>query len=165
MKLYSKAILIVAAVVLSACANANRFGGGAGAGADGLQGSAADPHSTAYFQETVGDRVHFVVDQHTLTPEAQAILDDQAKWLMDNPDFTAVIEGHADEQGTSAYNLALSARRANAVIEYLVNKGVSPARLKALPLGKERPIALCSEERCYAQNRRAVTVLTAPGLG
>ena len=160
MKLHSKAILIIGALILSACAGPGRFGAGAN-GSDVAAGSASDPTSVAYFQQTIGDRVLFPVDQHTLTPEAIATLDQQAKWLMDNPEFMAVIEGHADEQGTSAYNLALSGRRANSVIEYLVSQGVSPARLKALPLGKERPIALCSDESCYSQNRRAVTVITA----
>ncbi len=162
MKLYSKALLILAAVILSACTNPGRFGGGAGAPGGG---STADPTTPAYFQEAIGDRVHFAVDQHTLSPEAMAILDQQADWLNANPEFTAIIEGHADEQGTSAYNLALSGRRANSVIEYLVSRGVDPARLRPLPLGKERPVALCSQEACYAQNRRAVTVLTAGGIG
>ncbi len=164
MKLHSKAILIVAALALSACANGGRFGAANGGGADGAAGAASDPRSPAYFQQTIGDRVHFAVDQHTLTPEAIAILDKQADWLLKNPEFTAIVEGHADEQGTAAYNLALSGRRANAVIEYLVSRGVSPARLRPLPLGKERPIALCSREECYAQNRRAVTVIQAGGL-
>ncbi len=167
MALHSKAILILAGFILAACANPDRFGAGGtgGAGAGAIQpGSVSDPRSPAYFQEAIGDRVLFAVDQHTLTPEAIATLDQQAKWLMDNPEFNAIIEGHADEQGTSAYNLALSGRRANSVIEYLVSRGVSPARLKALPLGKERPIALCSDEACYAQNRRAVTVLVAGGI-
>ncbi len=164
MKLRSIVLIFIAALALSACAKNNGFGpGGAGAAGNGVAGSASDPRSPAYFQQTIGDRVHFAVDQHTLSPEAKAILDAQAQWLLDNPEYKAVIEGHADEQGTAAYNLALSGRRANAVIEYLVSKGVSPARLKALPLGKERPIALCSEEVCYAQNRRAVTVITAGG--
>ena len=167
MALHSKVILMIAGLFLAACANPDRFGAGGGAGGSGTvtPGSVSDPRSPAYFQEAIGDRVLFEVDQHTLRPEAIAILDQQAKWLMDNPEFNAVIEGHADEQGTSAYNLALSGRRANSVIEYLVSRGVSPARLKALPLGKERPIALCSDEACYAQNRRAVTVLVAGGLG
>lgn len=163
MKLHSKALLILAAVILSACTNPGRFGGGAGG--PGGAGSSADPASPAYFQEAIGDRVLFAVDQHTLSPEAMAILDQQADWLNANPEYTAIIEGHADEQGTSAYNLALSGRRANSVIEYLVSRGVDPARLKPLPLGKERPVALCSQEACYAQNRRAVTVLTAGGIG
>ena len=63
----------------------------------------------------------FVVDQSNLSPEAQTTLDGQAQWLMANPEFNAVIEGHADEQGTREYNVALGARRSNSVQEYLVS--------------------------------------------
>ncbi|MCL4158778.1 UNVERIFIED_CONTAM: hypothetical protein GTU68_049454, partial [Idotea baltica] len=90
-------------------------------------------------------------------------LNAQANWLTTNADYSAVIEGHADEKGTREYNLALGARRANAVREYLVSRGVAGNRLKTVTYGKERPIEICSEESCYARNRRAVTVL-AGGL-
>lgn len=161
MKINSKVMLMAAALLLSACSGAGGFGG---SGLRGGAGEAFDPTSMAYFQQTIGDRVLFAVDQHTLSPGATTLLNQQAVWLMTNVEFSAVIEGHADEQGTSAYNLALSGRRANSVIEYLVSRGVSPARLQALPFGKERPIAICSAESCYALNRRAVTVVSAGGL-
>ena len=166
MKLTTKAVLLVGALALAACTNAGRFdnadsvnlndqpGSGAG-GAPGFD----DPASPAYFQQAIGDRVLFAVDQHTLSASARATLDAQAKWLMQNPDYSAVIEGHADEQGTQEYNLALGGRRANAVYEYLISKGVSASRLKFVTFGKERPIEICSEEACYAKNRRAVTVI------
>jgi len=163
MKLHSKALIVAVALLLAACNNPGRFGG-AGANS-GLGGDASDPTTVAYFQQTVGDRVLFEVDQHVLTAKAQTVLNEQATWLMNNPEFTAIIEGHADEQGTQAYNLALSGRRANSVIEYLVSRGVAANRLQSLPLGKERPIAICSEESCYAQNRRAVSIVAAGGLG
>lgn len=167
--------VLVAAIALTACTNPGRFGadgagGAAGAGATNgaaangiVPGSANDPASTAYFQQTVGDRVLFAVDQATLTPAGRATLDGQATWLQSNADYQAIIEGHADEQGTREYNLALGARRANAAQEYLVSKGVPAARLKVISYGKERPIEVCSDEACYAKNRRAVTVL-AGGL-
>ncbi|QBF32973.1 peptidoglycan-associated lipoprotein Pal [Thalassococcus sp. S3] len=156
-------------VILGACSNAARFdddtalGGSGAAGGAGqiVPGSASDPTSAAYFQQAVGDRVLFAVDQSTLTAEGRATLDAQANWLTTNSDFTATIEGHADEQGTREYNLALGARRANAVREYLVSRGVPGSRIKTLSYGKERPIEICSEESCYAKNRRAVTVLAA----
>ena len=93
--------------------------------------------------------------------EGKGILRAQANWLQANPEFTAVIQGQADEQGTREYNLALGARRANSAKEFLVSQGVSDSRLRVLTYGKERPIAVCSEESCYARNRRAVTVLAA----
>ena len=167
MKVITKSLLMVGALAVAGCTDPGRFGGGAGSvgggfgdGAGGLR-SASDLRSPAYFQQTIGDRVLFAVDQSTLTPEAIAVLDGQAQWLFDNPEFTTIIEGHADEQGTREYNVALGARRANAVQEYLVSRGVAPNRLRTVSYGKERPIEICSTEVCYAQNRRAVTVVAA----
>ncbi|WP_113912093.1 peptidoglycan-associated lipoprotein Pal [Roseovarius dicentrarchi] len=162
--------LLCAGLALAACTNPNRFGaddaaglnGGMGAGMGaGMDGSASDPRSPAYFQQTVGDRVLFVIDTYNLTPEGQRTLDGQAQWLMTNRDYNAVIEGHADEQGTREYNLALGARRANSVEEYLIGKGVPAGRLRTVSYGKERPIEICSNEACYSQNRRAVTIISA----
>lgn len=158
-----------ACFAIAACSNATRWDdtnavnlNNAGTG---VAGAASDPASPAYFQQTVGDRVLFAVDQSSLTRENQLVLEAQANWLLANPDYSATIEGHADEQGTREYNLALGARRANAVREYLVARGVSGDRLGTVSFGKERPIEICSEESCYAQNRRAVTVLSAGAQG
>ena len=160
-------VTMAAAVMLAlgACTSADRFGDGSGTGgfgADGgLAGSVNDPTSPAYFNETIGDRVLFAVDQSTLSPEAMAVLDGQANWLAANGEYSALIEGHADEQGTSEYNLALGARRASAVQNYLISRGVAPGRLQTISYGKERPLQICSDESCYSQNRRSVTVITA----
>ncbi len=171
MNTFTKFTILAAALGLAACTNPGRFGsagddaavtqgiGTAGIGSD----LASDPTSVAYFQQSVGDRVLFAVDQSTLTEEGKFTLQGQAAWLNSNPDYTAVIEGHADEQGTREYNLALGARRANEARDYLVSQGVDATRLKVVSFGKERPIEICSEESCYAKNRRAVTVL-ATGL-
>lgn len=168
MKTLTKAALIVLALSTAACTRPDRFGTGAdGAGAGtgfGADDSISDPTSPAYFNQTIGDRVLFQVDQSTLTPEAMSILEGQARWLLDNSQYMAVIEGHADEQGTREYNLALGARRANAVREYLVSRGVPVARLQTVSYGKERPLAICSDETCYSQNRRAVTVISLGSL-
>jgi peptidoglycan-associated lipoprotein len=102
----------------------------------------------------------FAVDQSTLsTDAATATLTAQAAWFTRNPQATAVIEGHADERGTREYNIGLSARRANSVVEFLVLNGVAPSRLTTIPYGKDRPLEICSDEACYARNRRAVTVV------
>ena len=171
MTLFKKAAVMLLVLATAACTNPDRFGGGGagGAGADGaggaglnggLAGSASDPASPLFFNQTIGDRVLFAVDTSTLTPEGKTILDGQAQWLLTNTDYRSVIEGHADEQGTREYNLALGFRRANAVREYLVSRGVPAGRLEVTSFGKERPIEICSQESCYAQNRRAVTVLS-----
>jgi len=169
MKHLSKAVLVVAALMLAACTDPSRLGGGyGGAGANGAAGGLNDPSnptSPAYFQQTIGDRVLFAVDQSTLSDDARATLAGQAGWLAENPEYDALIEGHADEQGTREYNLALGARRANAVQEYLTSRGVAPNRLSVVSFGKERPIEVCSNESCYERNRRSVTVISAGGLG
>ncbi|MEP5152366.1 peptidoglycan-associated lipoprotein Pal [Planktotalea sp.] len=173
MKMITKAVLLTSVIALAACSNKSDFegddftdlnassGANAGANAGIIPGSAGDPTSIAFFQQSVGDRVLFEVDQSSLTAQGRATLDGQTGWLMTNSDYTAIIEGHADEQGTREYNVALGERRANAVRDYLVSKGVPSSRLRVVSFGKERPIEVCSAEGCYAKNRRAVTVLAA----
>lgn len=171
MKISLRAALIVSAIALAACAQ--KDGTDMGAGSDqfgtggfengGISSSALDPASTEYFAQTVGDRVLFPVDQSSLTADARLILDGQVAWLQRNGSYQIVIEGHADEQGTREYNVALGARRANAVKEYLVSQGVDASRLRTVSYGKERPISVCSSETCYSQNRRAVTALRGAG--
>lgn len=169
MKKITACTVLIAALALTACAKKpddSRFDA-AGSGFDNggvVPGSANDPSSPLYFQQTIGDRVLFEVDQSSLTAQGRATLDAQANWLMTNASYLAVVEGHADEQGTREYNIALGARRANAVMEYLTSKGVSANRMKFVSYGKERPAQVCSEESCYAQNRRAVTIISAGGL-
>jgi peptidoglycan-associated lipoprotein len=168
MTMTTKAVLLLAVLGLAACNNPDRYGaggaganGGAGAGGAGAgQGGAGDPTSVAYFNQTVGDRILFAVDQSTLSDAARGTLAGQAQWLNTNADYAVIIEGHADEQGTREYNLALGARRASAVQNYLISQGVSASRMRTVSYGKERPIEVCSEEACYAKNRRAVTVLS-----
>lgn len=169
MTLLTKITLLIAVLGLAACNNPDRFGAGSGAG-DGFGAGAIDssglgdpndPRSPAYFQQRVGDRVHFANDQHTLSPEARSVLAGQAQWLNANPHYSVIEEGHADEKGTREYNLALGARRAASAQEYLIAQGVSPGRIRTISYGKERPIEVCSTEECYYQNRRVVTVLSA----
>ncbi len=172
MSLAVKSLLVVAALALAACNNPDRYGAGGAGGAGGPGGAGGgidttglgdpnNPTSIAYFNQRVGDRVLFAVDQSTLTPEGRAVLTGQAQWLMTNAAYAAIIEGHADEQGTREYNLALGARRAAAVQNFLISQGVPANRLRTISYGKERPIEVCSTESCYMQNRRAVTVLSA----
>jgi peptidoglycan-associated lipoprotein len=123
----------------------------------------APPGSPQEFVVSVGDRVFFESDQTNLTPQAQATLDKQAQWLNHYGKYTFTIEGHADERGTREYNIALGARRAQSVRDYLVQRGVSASRMRTISYGKERPVAVCNDISCWSQNRRAVTVLNATG--
>ena len=117
------------------------------------------PGSAEDFRVNVGDTVHFDFDRFDVREEDRALLQRQAAWLAKYPSVRVTIEGHCDERGTREYNIALGARRANAVKEYLVSIGVSSARVDTTSYGKERPICTESTESCWAQNRRGVTTL------
>ena len=118
------------------------------------------PGSAEDFKRSVAsDTVNFALDQYDIDATARGILDSQVEWLQRYPNVRVTIEGHADERGTREYNLALGDRRANAAKNYLAARGVSPSRITTISYGKERPLALGSDEESYAQNRRAVTVV------
>ena len=118
------------------------------------------PGSAEDLRVNVGDTVHFDYDKYEVMESDKAILQRQAEWLNKYPSVRVTIEGNCDERGTREYNLALGARRANAVKEYLVSVGVSAGRVETISYGKERPMCTESGESCYAQNRRGVTTIS-----
>lgn len=130
-----------------------RNGGGKWANARGT------PGSQQHLQTAVGDVVYFSSDSSDITPEGQQTLSAQAQWLQQFPQQTISIEGHADERGTREYNIALGARRATAVKNYLVQLGVQSGRMRTMSYGKERPVAVCDDISCWSKNRRAQTIL------
>ena len=146
------AAVLAVALSMGACANKNPLGTDAMA-------SAATPGSQQDFVVNVGDRVFFESDQTELNPQAIATLEKQVQWLQTYPRYSFTIEGHADERGTREYNIALGARRAQTVREYLTTRGIAAARMRTISYGKERPVAVCDDISCWSQNRRAVTVL------
>jgi len=107
----------------------------------------------------VGNTVYFGFDSAELTGDAQTTLDRQAAFLNVNPALVVIVEGHADERGTREYNLALGDRRATAVRDYLLAKGLNSARIRTVSYGKERPAVSGSNEESWEKNRRAATVL------
>jgi len=121
--------------------------------------TAAAPGSQQDFVVNVGDRVFFDTDSSELSDQARATLDKQAQWLNNYNRYAFTVEGHADERGTREYNIALGARRAETVREYLITRGIAAQRIRTISYGKERPVALCNDISCWSQNRRAVTVL------
>ncbi len=131
-------------------------------GAGGKYGSAS-PGSQRDFTQNVGDIVYFSTDQTDLTPEGQQILSKQAQWLQQYPQYTITIEGHADERGTREYNIALGAKRATSVRNYLAQNAIGAQRIRTISYGKERPVAVCNDISCWSQNRRAQTVLNSGG--
>jgi peptidoglycan-associated lipoprotein len=150
------AAVLMAVVGVAACAN-NPTGQQAGVGGAG----AAVPGSAQDFVVNVGDRVFFETDSPELTPQARTTLDKQAQWLQHYNRYSFTIEGHADERGTREYNIALGARRAQTVRDYLTSRGIDGNRMRTISYGKERPVAVCNDISCWSQNRRAVTVLNA----
>jgi peptidoglycan-associated lipoprotein len=158
--------IFAAAALLAACESAPtdtgaKAGGGqvAAPPAAGTTVAKVAPGSKEDFIANVGDRVFFDFDKYTLRADAKATLDKQAAWLKKYPTYSMTLEGHADERGTREYNLALGERRANSIKEYMVANGVQASRVKTISYGKERPVALGSNEAAWSQNRRGVTVL------
>ena len=125
-----------------------------------LPGAAA-PGSVGDFRQNIGDRVYFDLDSYSVRADAQPRLDAQAQWLNRYPNVRVRIEGNADERGTREYNLALGARRANAVRDFLVSRGVSSSRINTVSYGKERPIDPGTSEDAYQRNRNAHTAITS----
>ena len=146
------AIFVIGALAMAGCAKQQ---------ADQIAASAgtAAPGSQQDFVANVGDRVFFETDSSELSSRARETLDKQALWLNHYNRYAFTIEGHADERGTREYNIALGARRAQTVHEYLVSRGVSNERMHTISYGKERPVAVCNDISCWSQNRRGVTVL------
>jgi peptidoglycan-associated lipoprotein len=148
-------VLLVAGLAIGGCAKNSLDE------ANAANASAATPGSQQDFVVNVGDRVFFESDSSELTSQAVATLGKQAQWLRTYSQYAFLIEGHADERGTREYNIALGARRAQAVRDYLASRGIEPQRMRTISYGKERPVAVCNDISCWSQNRRAVTVLNA----
>ena len=132
----------------------------------GASGSSSDT-TTTYSYDTdpktalikVGDRVLFGYDSSELDDEDTSVLDNQAKFLNQNPSLKVTIEGHCDERGTREYNLALGEKRASAVKDYLISVGINSERVSVVSYGKERPQVLGSNKAAWSMNRRSVTTI------
>ena len=166
--MFQRILAIVAATfLLAACETASQVSGdSASTSASNTASSSSASSSSAKAEKTaadklaqVGDTVNFDFDSAELTVSARSTLNRQSAFLSVNPGLMIVIEGHADERGTREYNLALGDRRATAVRDYLVAKGIDSARVRTVSYGKERPTESGSDEGAWAKNRRAATVL------
>lgn len=154
------AAVAAAFLMVAACSSSSETG----AASTTPSSSAVTPGTQQDLVTNVGDRVFFDLDKSIVKEEGKATLQRQAAWMKLYPNLTFTLEGHADERGTREYNLALGARRANAAKDYLVSLGVDASRINTISYGKERPVCLESNEDCWGQNRRAVTVV-AEGAG
>ena len=131
----------------------------------GVVGETVLPGSTRDFVVNAGDRVYFDFDQYEVRIDAMPILNAQAAWLERYPAVRVRIEGNCDERGTREYNLALGARRAHAVREYLVSHGVSADRITTISYGKEEPIDPGAGDAAWAHNRNAHTAIVSGAAG
>jgi peptidoglycan-associated lipoprotein len=123
--------------------------------ADALSPASSPPPPQEFVAVARLADIHFDYDAHDIRPADMPILDENAVWLKANPSALLLIEGHADERGTSEYNLGLGDLRAAAAMTYLIARGVPAARMVAISYGKERPVCTDPNEACWAQNRRA----------
>ena len=171
------AVAVLLGAALAACGsdrdeNSSAYGdatgaGGPGAGADGGVNGAGGgdiaagglPGEIAELKSQVGDTIHFDLNSDAINAEANQILQRQAAYMQKYPNLTFSIEGNCDERGTREFNLALGQRRAEAAKTALVALGVQPQRLQTISYGKEKPVAIGSNEAAWAENRRDTTVV------
>jgi peptidoglycan-associated lipoprotein len=106
-------------------------------------------------EDFLSQDVHFAYDSYTLSDEAKSVLEQKASWMTARPDVSVQIEGHCDERGTIAYNLALGERRANTVKQYVTTLGITSSRLTTISYGEEFPLDPKHNEEAWARNRRA----------
>ena len=157
-------LVMVVALAAGGCAKKKKnldessgdMGGGAGSEGGVAQGSSLDRFKHGLNPEEGGvlKDVHFAYDSYELDGAARDVLAANAEWLKNNSRARTEIEGHCDERGTVEYNLALGARRAKAVKDYLVTLGISGERLSTISYGEELPLCREQNESCYARNRR-----------
>ena len=129
--------------------------------------SSTETGSSSYSYDTdpktalikVGDRVLFGYDSSELDDDDRAILNNQSKFLNQNPSLKITIQGHCDERGTREYNLALGEKRASSVKDYLISLGINSERISVVSYGKERPQVLGSNKAAWSMNRRSVTTI------
>ena len=157
-------LMMVLAIIVGGCAKKKKstldesttYGSGTGAESGVAEGSSLDRFKRGLGPEEGGvlKDVHFAYDSYELNGEARDILAANAEWLKDNQRARTEIEGHCDERGTVEYNLALGARRAKAVKDYLTTLGIAGERLSTISYGEELPLCREQSESCYARNRR-----------
>jgi peptidoglycan-associated lipoprotein len=156
-------LMMVAAVAATGCAKKKTITDESAIGGTGTGGeeSLNEGGSLGRYKRGLGPEedgvlkdVHFAYDSYDLDGSARDVLAANAEWLKENKRAHTEIEGHCDERGTVEYNLALGAKRAKAVKDYLVSLGVGSDRLTTISYGEELPLCRDASEQCYARNRR-----------
>ena len=157
-------LMMVAAVAVTGCAKKKRITDESsitGTSGTGTEESLNEGGSLGRYKRGLGPEedgvlkdIHFAYDSYELDGSARDVLAANAEWLKENRRARTEIEGHCDERGTVEYNLALGAKRAKAVKDYLVSLGISSERLTTISYGEELPLCRDASEQCYARNRR-----------
>ena len=134
---------------------------GGGIGEEGLGGSSLERAKRGLGPEENGllQDVHFGFDRYDLDSEARDVLGRNLQWLRQNPRAKVELEGHCDSRGTIEYNLALGAKRAKTVKDFLVTQGIAADRISTISYGKELPLCQEESESCWTRNRRVHSVI------
>ena len=156
------ASVVVAAVLLiglgSGCARQQVSPSAMGDGqydASALPSAVVRPDLSQYVPTPNLKYITFEFDKYEIRPDAAKTLDANAQWLKGNTKAQVLIEGHADERGTSEYNVALGERRAKATMNYLVSHGIDARRIAVVSYGEDKPQCHEQTQSCWAKNRRA----------
>ena len=157
----SSLILLISGMLLVGCAEAPPEVAGGSSSTSAI--SSANGTSQNTEQNKYGDNVnltmvYFDFDSSELSVEATQELAQAAKHLQSNPSKSIIVEGHADERGTREYNLALGAKRASSVADFLIANGIDALRIRQVSFGKEQPAEIGSNAAAWSKNRRAVIV-------
>jgi peptidoglycan-associated lipoprotein len=113
---------------------------------------------------TMGELIFFDYDRSEIRADSRAVLDRKTRIMRDEPTVRIRIEGHADDRGSTEYNLALGSRRAEAVRSYITAAGISASRVEIVSFGEDRPLERARSESAWSRNRRAATVVTGGAL-
>ena len=105
------------------------------------------------------EMVYFDFDRYNIRADAEAVLRAKADYMMSRPSLVVEVQGHCDERGTEAYNMALGDRRAMSAKNFMESLGVSGTRMTTVSYGEERPLEMGHGESSWAQNRRAQFVI------
>lgn len=161
LKLVKFAVAVaVLGISLAGCSQNDMELSTAGVSKTSAGGSSAEAITTARVEApaeslSLSEIVYFDFDSAELSPSARTTLDQVVRIMSANPTESLEIGGHADERGTRSYNLALGARRAASVADYLLAQGINELRLRQISYGKEKPLLSGSNEEAWQKNRRA----------
>ena len=154
-------LLLLSATLLAGCEQTPPEVAGGSSSTSAISSAGSISQSTEQTQSnnsTESTTVYFDFDSSELTLGAQQKLAQTVQYFLSNPSSSIIVEGHADERGTREYNLALGAKRASSVTDFLVANGIDALRIRQVSFGKEQPVEIGSNQAAWSKNRRAIVV-------